>query len=153
MAFFSCCLLVFLLGCPFSLKLSDNLFLLLWLFSLFYAFFFLNCCPFYYGFLLSGRSLHCSYLSVALCFCFSFLLSANDNQHTDGKPVLDCLSFHVGHSFLFSVITHPDVKSSSIHHWCPVFNVCVVIFIIMCVCVWGGHGWAGLHNFKDLFEG
>lgn len=97
--------------------------------------FFLNCCPFYYGFLFSGRSFHCSYLSVAFCFCFSFLLSANDNQHTDGKPVLDCLLFHVGHSFLFSAITHPDVKPSSIHHWCPVFNVCVVILIIVCVCV------------------
>lgn len=87
------------------------------LFSLLYTFFFffLNCCQFCYGFLLSGPS-HCSYLSVAFSFfCFSFLLSANDNQHTDGKPVLDYPSSHVRFSFLSSAITHSDARPTTIH--------------------------------------
>lgn len=44
-----------------------------------------------------------SYLCVAFSFCFSFLLPANDNQHTDGKPVPVSLSSLPSFSFQFPV--------------------------------------------------
>lgn len=61
-----------------------KLFMLLWFSSGHMLFFFLS-----------------SYLCVAFSFCFSFLLPANDNQHTDGKPVAVSLSSLLSFTSLF----------------------------------------------------
>lgn len=59
-----------------------------------------------------------SYLCVAFSFCFSFLLPANDNQHTDGKPVPVSLSSLPSFSFQFPVPSHSLIPNhpSSVHH-------------------------------------
>lgn len=67
-----------------------------------------------------------SYLCVAFSFCFSFLLPANDNQHTDGKPVPVSLSSLPSFSFQFPV-TQPDTKPPIIYPpfiSCPALSAC-----------------------------
>lgn len=101
---------------PFSFKKhhssSDCFFLPFVFFCFVYLFFSTHQTVVFYSYdflLLAGLLVFflSSYLFVLLfLFCFSFLLPANDNQHTDGKPVPDALSSLPSSTSQFPVISH-----------------------------------------------
>lgn len=79
-------------------------------------FFLLHTTVYFIMILSSGLFSSFSYLCVAFSFCFSFVLPANDNQHTDGKPVPVSLSSLPSFTFQFPVLSCLTARYQTTHH-------------------------------------